>query len=84
MKICIMAWEMLETGGIIRVITRVSSNNNQKVRSNFLKNLELGHEVVTYLANKNGRLKISEDLYFTGGINDQTGLEVMLDQNRKT
>ena len=50
MKICIVAWEMLETGGIIRVITGYQTGFEK-----------LGYEVVTYLASKNGRLQVFEN-----------------------
>ena len=49
-KVCIMTWEMLETGGIIRVI--------MGYQTGFEK---LGWDTVTYLGNKNGRLKVSEN-----------------------
>lgn len=52
LKICIMAWEMIEAGGIIRVVTGYQTGFEK-----------LGHEVVTFVADKNGRINVKEDDY---------------------
>ena len=52
MNVVIISWEMLETGGINRVIGGFQTGL-----------IKLGHNVITYHASKNGRLKLSTEEY---------------------